>query len=63
MFGVTSLSTYLLVALYGWGFVVMTKAARNAGQSWSAAVSWAAVWPVSAWKVLNDLWRSPPPVG
>ena len=60
MFGVTSLSTYALVALYGWGFIVMMKAGRNAKKSWTASASWAAAWPVTAWRVLNDLWDTPP---
>lgn len=60
MFGVFSLSTIALAVLYGWGFAMMFKAGWNAGRSWQAAASWAAVWPVSGWKVLNDLWRTPP---
>jgi len=62
MFGVFSLSTVALLALYGLGFVQMVKGARNAGKGWMSAVSWAAVWPVSLWKVMNDLWTSQPPM-
>jgi hypothetical protein len=62
MFGLFSLSTFALMGLYAWGFVMMWKAGMNAGKSWWAAASWAAVWPLSMWKLMNDLWRSEPPV-
>lgn len=61
MFGLFSMSTAALAALYGYGFVLMMKAGLNAGRGWMAAAMMAAVWPLSAWKMLNDLWRSPPP--
>ena len=61
MFGLFSMSTVALVALYGWGFVMMTKAGLNAGKGLIGAVSWAVVWPLSAWKLMNDLWKAPPP--
>ena len=62
MFGVFSLSTIGLVALYVWGFIMMMKAGLNADKGWMASAMWAAVWPLSAWKLLNDLWRQTPPV-
>jgi hypothetical protein len=61
MFGAFSMSTIALVALYVYGWLMMLKAGMNAGMSWYAAALWAAVWPVSAWKLLKDLWRAPPP--
>ena len=61
MFGMFSLSSVALVALYGLGLVQMVKGARNAGKGWVEAVTWAAVWPVTLWKVMNDLWSAPPP--
>jgi hypothetical protein len=62
MFGLYSLSTVLLVVLYGLGVLQMVKGARNAGYGWTAALTWAATWPVTLWKVMNDLWKSKPPV-
>lgn len=61
MFGAFSLSTVALVVLYGFGFVQSFQAARKAGRGAVAAATFAATWPVTGWKVLNDLWRSPPP--
>lgn len=61
MFGVFSMSTLALIALYGLGFVQMFKGGLNAGKGWWASAMWAAVWPLSLWKVMNDLWSAPPP--
>lgn len=61
MFGMFSLSTIALMILYGMGVVQMVRGARVAGKSWMESLFWAAVWPVSLWKVMNDLWRAPPP--
>lgn len=61
MFGLFSLSSIALAVLYVWGVVMMSKAGRNAGKSWLASVSWALAWPVTAWKLINDLWRTQPP--
>ena len=61
MFGVLSLSTVALVVLYFWGFVMMMKAGLKAEKSWWASAAWAVVWPASAYKVINDLWKTAPP--
>lgn len=61
MFGLVSLSTIGLVALYVMGFVQIYKGAINAGKSHTAAAGLAVVWPVALWKVMNDLWSAPPP--
>lgn len=62
MFGAFSLSTIALVGLYGFGFVQMFQGARKSGKGYMAAATYAATWPVTLWKVMNDLWRSEPPV-
>jgi hypothetical protein len=61
MFGLFSMSTLALIALYGLGFVQMFKGAMNAQKGFMASALWAATWPVSLWKVMNDLWNAPPP--
>lgn len=61
MFGLFSMSTLALAALYGLGFVQMFKGSMNARKGFMASVMWAATWPVSLWKVMNDLWNAPPP--
>ncbi len=61
MFGLFSISTLALIALYFLGFVQMFKGGIDAGRGLMASAMWAAVWPVSLWKVMNDLWRAPPP--
>ena len=61
MFGLFSLSTLGLMAIYALGFFQMVVGARKAGKGWTASLLWAAVWPVGLWKVMNDLWSAPPP--
>lgn len=61
MFGLFSLSTVALVVLYAWGFFMMTKVGVNAGKSLLSAATQAAVWPLTAWSMLNALWQTPPP--
>jgi hypothetical protein len=61
MFGVFSLSTLALIGLYGLGFFQMFKGSMDAGKGFMASAMWAAVWPVMLWKVMNDLWKQPPP--
>lgn len=60
MFGV-SVCVLALAALYAWGFVGLMKAGLNAGRTWLVSAGWAVIWPVSGWKMLNDLWKAPPP--
>ncbi len=50
-----------LGSLYGLGFVQMYQGAVKAGKSYAAAVGYAATWPVTMWKLMNDLWKAPPP--
>jgi hypothetical protein len=61
MFGLFSLSTIALAVLYGWGFVMVMKGAVNAGYKFAGAAALGAVWPLGLWKVMNDLWKAPPP--
>jgi hypothetical protein len=48
--------------LYGLGFIQMFKGAMNAEKGFTWSVMYAATWPVSLWKVMNDLWSAPPPM-
>jgi len=61
MFGVFSLSTVALIGLYFLGFAQMFKGAENAGKGFVWSLTYAALWPVSLWRVMNDLWKASPP--
>ena len=61
MFGMFSLSTLALMALYCLGFFQMFNGARKAGYTYGKAFWYAVSWPVTLWSIMNDLWEAPPP--
>jgi hypothetical protein len=55
------LSFWFIVAIYVAAVVYVMIGAIKAGWPFLGAFFMAAVWPVSAYKVLGDLQRTPPP--
>jgi hypothetical protein len=60
MFGLLSPIGLAAVVFYVYVGVMAGRAAVKSGASWKMAAVHAAVWPVTMWKLINDLYNVDP---
>lgn len=65
MFGLSILAIIGLAALvfYAYGVVMFWKvtALVTPPKAWWARVLWSLAWPLTAWPLIKQVWKTPPP--